>query len=99
MGDEAYADRGLAASQLESLLLAAADRASGPVIAVAVPGRGGVVWEAGRVSLVGPVSSEFERAIDALLDDIDLGSRTAVLDALLSLGGAKLIVDRIGPVQ
>lgn len=99
MGDEAYADRGLAASQLESLLLAETGQADGPVIAVAVPGRGGVVWEAGRVSLVGPVGAEFERAIDALLDDVDITSRTAVLDALLSLGGAKLIVDRIGPAH
>lgn len=99
MGDEPYADRGLAASQLEEWLVAFADSASGPVVAVAVPGRGGVLWRPGEVRLVGPVSADFERAIDALLEDVDLGSRTAVLDALLSMGGARLIVDRIGPVH
>ncbi len=94
MGHEPYADRGLAASQLEEWLVAFADTAVGPVVAVAVPGRGGVLWRPGEIRLVGPVSAEFERAIDALLEDVDLGSRTAVLDALLSLGGARLVVDR-----
>jgi hypothetical protein len=94
MGEEAYADRGLAASQLESLLLGEADSEAGPVVAVAVPGRGGVLWRPGDVRLIGPVSAEFERAIGALLDGIDLGSRTDVRDALLSIGGARLVVDR-----
>jgi hypothetical protein len=94
MTDEPYADRGLAASQLEAWLVAFADTAAGPVVGVAVPGRGGVLWRPGEIRLVGPVTAEFERAIDALLEDIDLGSRTAVLDALLSLGGARLVVDR-----
>ena len=94
MADEPYADRGLAASQLEAWLVALADVAAGPAVGVAVPGRGGVLWRPGEIRLVGPVSAEFELAIDALLEDIDLGSRTAVLDALLSLGGARLVVDR-----
>lgn len=94
MGDEPYAERGLAASQLETRLVAFADAAAGPVVGVAVPGRGGVLWRPGEIRLVGPVSTEFERAIDALLEDVDLGSRTAVLDALLSIGGARLIIDR-----
>ena len=94
MGDEPYADRGLAASQLETWLISFADAGAGPVVGVAVPGRGGVLWRPGEIRLVGPVNTEFERAIDALLEDIDLGSRTAVLDALLSLGGARLAVDR-----
>jgi hypothetical protein len=94
MGGEAYADRGLAATQLESLLLAEVESKTAPVVAVAVPGRGGVVWRPGEVRLVGPVASEFARAIDALLEDIDLGSRAEVRDALLSIGGAHLVVDR-----
>src|SRR5918994_7110508 len=99
MGDEAYADRGLAASQLEAWVLAFAEATAGPVAGVAVPGRGGVLWQPGEVRLIGPVSAEFERAIDALLEDVDLGSKTAVLGALLSLGGARLVVDRSGHVQ
>ncbi len=94
MPEEPYADRGLAASQLEEWLVAFADSAVGPVVGVAVPGRGGVLWRPGEIRLVGPVNGEFERAIDALLEDVDLASKTAVLDALLSLGGARLVVDR-----
>lgn len=99
MGDEAYADRGLAASQLESLLLGEADSAAGPVVAVALPGRGGVLWRPGVVRLIGPVAVEFERAIDALLDGVDLASRAEVRDSLLSVGGARLVVDRAGLIQ
>lgn len=99
MGDEPYADRGLAASQLEEWLLAFAEATTGPVAGVAVPGRGGVLWQPGEVRLIGPVSPEFERAIDALLEDVDLGSKSAVLGALLSLGGARLVVDRSGHMQ
>jgi hypothetical protein len=99
MGDEPYADRGLAESQLEGWVLAFAEAVAGPVVGIAVPGRGGVLWQPGEVRLIGPVSVEFERAIEALLDDVDLGSRSAVLGALLSLGGARLVVDRSGLVQ
>lgn len=99
MDDEPYADRGLAASQLEEWLLAFAEATAGPVAGVAVPGRGGMLWQPGEVRLIGPVSTEFERAIDALLEDVDLGSKSAVLGALLSIGGARLVVDRSGLVQ
>jgi hypothetical protein len=58
-----------------------------------------VLWQPGEVRLIGPVSAEFERTIDALLEDVDLGSKTAVLGALLSIGGARLVVDRSGVIQ
>jgi hypothetical protein len=98
MSDEPYASRGLSASQLEALLTRAADLA-GIVVAVAFPGRGGVLWQPGVIRLVGPVGEDFERAIDGLLEGVDLGSDTHVRDALLSIGGARLVVDRSGPLQ
>jgi hypothetical protein len=99
MGDEPYASRGLAASQLKTLLTGQADALTGSVVAVAFPGRGGVLWQPGSTRLVGPVAAEFERAIDALLDGIDLRSGIQVRDALLTMAGARLVVDRTGPVQ
>ena len=99
MGDEPYADRGLAASQLEAWVLAFAEAVAGPVVGIAVPGRGGVLWQPGEVRFIGPASVEFERAIDALLEDVDLGSKSAVLGALLSLAGARLVVDRSAHMQ
>jgi hypothetical protein len=95
MSDEPYADRGLSASQLGAQLTAEAEVLSGEVVAVAFPGRGGVLWQPGEVRLVGPVRAEFELAIDALLDGTDLGSGTQMRDALLSMGGARLVVDRV----
>jgi hypothetical protein len=98
MSDEPYASRGLSASQLEALLIREAD-AAGIVVAVAFPGRGGVLWQPGAIRLVGPAGEDFKRAIDGLLEGIDLGSGTQVRDALLSIGGARLVVDRSGPLQ
>jgi hypothetical protein len=94
MSDEPYADRGLSASQLEAQLTTAAAALSGEVIAVAFAGRGGVLWQPGEIRLVGPVQAEFERAIDALLDGTDLGSGAQIRDLLMSMGGARLVVDR-----
>jgi hypothetical protein len=99
MDDEPYANRGLSASQLERLLHSQADVLTGKVIAVAFPGRGGVLWTPGAIRLVGPIGDDFKRAIDGLLDGIDLGSGTQVRDALLSMGGARVVVDRTSPVQ
>ena len=95
MSDEPYTDRGLSVSQLEAQLTAAAEALSGEVFAVAFAGRGGVLWQPGTFRLVGAVRTELELAIDALLDGMDLGSGTQVRDALLSMGGARLVVDRI----
>jgi hypothetical protein len=99
MGDEPYANRGLSASQLERLLTSQADALTGRVVAVALPGRGGVLWTPGAIRLVGPIGDDFKRAIDGLLDGIDLGSGAQVRDALLSMGGARLVIDRSSPVQ
>jgi hypothetical protein len=95
MSDEPYADRGLSASQLEAQLTTAAEALSGEVVAVTFAGRGGVLWQPGKVRLVGPVRAEFEQAIDALLDGTDLGSGAQVRDALISMAGARLVVDRV----
>ena len=99
MSDEPYSGRGLSASQLEGRLTTEADALTGKVVAVAFPGRGGVIWQPGTIRLVGPVGAEFERAIDGLLEGIDLESGTQVRDVLLSMGGARLVVDRTGPFQ
>lgn len=95
MTEERYSSVGLAASQLEAMLRAAADAASGAVVAVAFPGRGAVLWHAGEMRFVGPVGQDFERAINALVEDVDVRSPRQVRDALLSMGGARLIVDRV----
>jgi len=99
MSDEAYASRGLSAGQLEALLTREADAVAGMVDAVAFPGRGGVLWQPGSICLVGPVGEGLERAIDGLLEGVDLGSGTHVRDAHLSMGGARLVMDRTGPLQ
>jgi hypothetical protein len=92
--DEPYFGIGLSASQLEAQLLREADKLAGAVAAVAFPGRGGVLWRDGEIRLIGPIGAEFERAVGGLLDGIDLRSRREVRDALHSMGGARLIVDR-----
>ena len=94
MDDEPYARQGLSSSQLEALLTEQAESIPGEVIAVVVPGRGGVFWHGGDIRLIGPVSEEFRRAIDVLLEDTRLASGAQVRDALLSNGGARLFVER-----
>ena len=92
---EPYTERGLSAVQLADALRDEADRCLGELVAVAYQGRGGVLWDAGQVRIIGTSSEELERAIAALLDDADTASRADVLDALLSLGGARLVVHRV----
>lgn len=96
MPDEPYADAGLSERQLRSLVEREAEALTGDVVGVAFAGRGGVLWHAGEIRLVGPVGAGFEPAIDGLLDGVDLRSAAEVRDALLSMGGARLVVDRVG---
>src|SRR5688572_27182240 len=95
IGDEPYARQGSSASQLEAILVSQADTLVGEVVAVAYAGRGGVLWHAGEVRVLGPASEEFKRVIAALLEDLHLESGEHVRDALLSMGGARLVVDRL----
>ena len=48
-----------------------------------------------RLDLIGPVTEEFRLAIDALLEDARRESGAQVRDALLSMGGARLVVQRL----
>ena len=95
MDDEPYARQGLASRQLEPVLKDAAESRLGEVVAVVVPGRGGVLWHGGEIGLVGPVTEEFRQAIDVLLEDARPESGAQVRDALLSMGGARLVVQRL----
>jgi hypothetical protein len=61
-------------------------------------GRGAVVWRDGRVRFAGPRCQrriELEQAVDALfeIERVDRGSLSAVRDALLTIGGARLLRD------
>jgi hypothetical protein len=61
-------------------------------------GRGAVVWRDGRVRFAGPRCQrriELEQAVDALfeLEEVDVSSLAAVRDALLTIGGARLLRD------
>ena len=61
-------------------------------------GRGAVLWRDGRVRYAGPRCEqriELEAAVDALFDleQVDLSSAAQVRDALLTIGGARLLRD------
>ena len=61
-------------------------------------GRGAVVWRDGRIRFAGPRCQrrlELEAAVDALfdLDGVDRSSLPSVRDALLTIGGARLVRD------
>jgi hypothetical protein len=61
-------------------------------------GRGAVVWRDGRIRFAGPRCSrrlELERAVNALfeLDKVDSESLAEVREALLTIGGARLVRD------
>jgi hypothetical protein len=61
-------------------------------------GRGAVVWRDGRIRFAGPRCQrriELEAAVEALfeMDDIDNASLVEVRDALLTIGGARLVRD------
>lgn len=61
-------------------------------------GRGAVVWRDGRIRFAGPRCQrriELEAAVEALfeMDDVDHASLVEVRDALLTIGGARLVRD------
>ena len=61
-------------------------------------GRGAVVWRDGRIRFAGPRCQrriELEEAVQALfeMDSVDLASLVEVRDALLTIGGARLLRD------
>ncbi len=61
-------------------------------------GRGAVVWRDGRIRFAGPRCQrriELEAAVEALfeMDDVDSRSLVDVRDALLTIGGARLLRD------
>jgi len=61
-------------------------------------GRGAVVWRDGRIRFAGPRCQrrvELEAAVEALfeMDQVDSASLVEVRDALLTIGGARLVRD------
>jgi hypothetical protein len=61
-------------------------------------GRGAVVWRDGRIRFAGPRCQrrlELEAAVEALfdLDAVDSSSLVDVREALLTIGGARLVRD------
>lgn len=61
-------------------------------------GRGAVVWRDGRIRFAGPRCErrlDLERAVNALfeLDRVDSESVVEVREALLTIGGARLVRD------
>jgi hypothetical protein len=65
-------------------------------LVVDVAGRGAVVWRAGRIRFAGPRCQnrlDLERAVEALLEmeQVDLSSAGQVRDALLTIGGARVV--------
>ena len=67
-------------------------------LVVAYCGRGAVIWRDGRIRFAGERNQrrrELEVAVDALLEmeEVNLGSLEQVRDALLTMGGARLLKD------
>ncbi|HUG46919.1 MAG TPA: hypothetical protein VMP67_00750 [Candidatus Limnocylindria bacterium] len=65
-------------------------------LVVAYCGRGAVVWRGGRLRFAGPRDEnrrDLQRAVEALIEmeGVDVSSAQAVRDALLTLGGARLL--------
>jgi hypothetical protein len=65
---------------------------------VVYAGRGTVVWRAGRLRFAGPRCErrrELEAAVEALfeMERVDVSSPAAVREALLTIGGARLVRD------
>ena len=72
--------------------------AAGSRLVVAYCGRGAVVWRDGRIRFAGIRNQrrrELEAAVEALLEmeGVDVASVSAVRDALLTMGGARLLRD------
>ncbi len=78
-----------------------ADRAgglAGRTLVVGYAGRGAVVWRRGKIRFAGPRCQrrlELEEAIWALLEieEVDVTSVAQVREALLTIGGARLLRD------
>jgi hypothetical protein len=73
-------------------------RATSRTLVVAYCGRGAVVWRAGQLRFAGLRDErrrELEVAVEALLEmeEVDLDSARQVRDALLTIGGARLLRD------
>ena len=73
-------------------------------LAVGYSGRGAVVWRDGRIRYAGPRCQrrlDLEAAVEALLEmeDVDLASGAQVRDALLTIGGARLLRDQVSPLH
>jgi hypothetical protein len=71
---------------------------TGDTLVVAYSGRGAVVWRRGKVRFAGPRCErrrELEQAVEALLEieGVDVTSVAQVRDALLTIGGARLLRD------
>lgn len=79
-------------------------RRSSGTLAVGYSGRGAVVWRDGRIRYAGPRCQrriELEAAVEALLEleDVDRSSAADVRDALLTIGGARLLRDPLTPLH
>lgn len=97
-GGLGHSARLLDEATLHDRLVSEAERLTGDAIGVTFPGRGAVIWHEGRISILGPAGEagrELGQAIDALLEDEDVRSPTAVRDALLTMAGARLVVHRV----
>jgi hypothetical protein len=71
---------------------------------VGYSGRGAVVWRDGRIRYAGSRCQrrlDLEAAVEALLEmeDVDLASGAQVRDALLTIGGARLLRDQVSPLH
>ena len=76
----------------------AARGVTAPTLVVAYCGRGAVVWREGRIRFAGLRNQrrrELEVAVEALLEmeEVNVASLEQVRDALLTMGGARLLRD------
>jgi hypothetical protein len=94
----AYATAGLDDETLRQRLIDEADRRAGDTIGVAFPGRGAVLWHQGHISVLEPAGErgrELREVVEALVEGADIASATVVRDLLLTMGGARLVIDRL----
>jgi hypothetical protein len=73
-------------------------------LAVGYSGRGTVLWRDGRIRYAGPRCQrriELEAAVEALLEleNVDRSSGAEVRDALMTIGGARLLRDPLSPIH
>lgn len=77
-------------------------RGASRALVIDYPRRGAVVWRDGRLRFAGPRCQnriDLERAVGALLEieDVDVSSLTEVREALLTIGGARLVREPQAP--